>query len=446
MPKFAFSDAAIRAIERPPVSHRIDYDDGPVRGLALQTTPAGRKTFLLVYVAKASGRERRLVIGEFGPAPKLSLTAARRRATELRALVDLGRDPWLEAKEARAAAEIAAVKTKATLGSLLEAYAESLRQAGKPSAQEVADSAERNLKEPFPKIAQLEAGQVTVDDLMPVLRRLTKAGKWRAAEKLTSYLRSAFNAAVGARTDAGAHAFDGFDLRINPIQALKVKRPAEGADRDLGDVDQKGALSEVELRHYWRAIRKIDTPQGAMLRFHLLSGGQRMEQLSRLTVRDINLETETVTLEDTKGRRAKARKHIVPLLPEAIDAIREMRTTTPGGDYLFTVSGGKNAAVPHTLAAAMREVSGLLVDREEVSMAVTPGTIRRTVETRLAAAGVSREDRAQLQSHGLGGIQARHYDRHDYVDEKRRALIVLREMLEFRVKVAPIESAKRAAR
>jgi hypothetical protein len=30
--------------------------------------------------------------------------------------------------------------------------------------------------------------------------------------------------------------------------------------------------------------------------------------------------------------------------------------------------------------------------------------------------------RAQLQSHGLGGVQDAHYDRHDYMLEKRRAL------------------------
>ena len=36
----------------------------------------------------------------------------------------------------------------------------------------------------------------------------------------------------------------------------------------------------------------------------------------------------------------------------------------------------------------------------------TAGDLRRTVETRLAAVGVSAEVRAQLQSHGLGGIQA----------------------------------------
>ena len=40
----------------------------------------------------------------------------------------------------------------------------------------------------------------------------------------------------------------------------------------------------------------------------------------------------------------------------------------------------------------------------------------------MAALGVSSDVRAQIQSHGLGGIQARHYDRHDYMPEKREAL------------------------
>lgn len=48
--------------------------------------------------------------------------------------------------------------------------------------------------------------------------------------------------------------------------------------------------------------------------------------------------------------------------------------------------------------------------------------LRRTCETMLAALKVSSDVRAQLQSHGLGGIQQRHYDRHDYALEKRQAL------------------------
>jgi hypothetical protein len=55
----------------------------------------------------------------------------------------------------------------------------------------------------------------------------------------------------------------------------------------------------------------------------------------------------------------------------------------------------------------------------------TARDIRRTVETRLSAAGVSLEDRGYLQSHGLGGVQARHYDRHKRLKETRAALELL---------------------
>lgn len=447
--KFRFTEELLEGLRSEPSGPVIHFDQPAPsgrgtysRGFAIRVTPAGTRTFLLTYVAKGNGRERRMVIGEHGSAPRLSLSAARDRAAALRGLVDAGRDPWLEAKEKRAAAVEADVKSRATLAALLAAYVAHLEASGKPSAREVADSVERNIVKPFAKIAALTAERVSVDEVMPVLRRLTKDRKWRAAEKLASYLRSAFNAAVAATTDAGAHAFDGFNLRSNPLAALKVKRPATGVDGE--DADSRGALSEVELCHYWRAIRKLETSHGAMMRFHLLTGGQRMEQLSRLTIRDIDLQSDpgTITLHDTKGRRARARKHVVPLLPEAIDAIRAMRSPQPEGDFLFTVSNGARAAVPHTLAAAMREMSELLLDQEVVSIPVTPGTIRRTVETRLAAARISRDIRAQLQSHGLGGVQARHYDRHDYVDEKYEALRALRAMLDASPKVTPISAAQ----
>ncbi len=49
--------------------------------------------------------------------------------------------------------------------------------------------------------------------------------------------------------------------------------------------------------------------------------------------------------------------------------------------------------------------------------------LRRTAETHMAALGISSDVRAQIQSDGLGGIQVRHYDRPDYMPEKRAALV-----------------------
>src|SRR5690606_21672561 len=109
---------------------------GDIRGFAVQTTYTGAKRFLLCYTAKDSGRERRMVLGEFGKAPKLSPSAAKALAEQVRSKVNLGSDPWLEAKQGRAEAQAAASRQVATLGGLLRAYAEHLRASGKASWRE----------------------------------------------------------------------------------------------------------------------------------------------------------------------------------------------------------------------------------------------------------------------------------------------------------------------
>lgn len=59
----------------------------------------------------------------------------------------------------------------------------------------------------------------------------------------------------------------------------------------------------------------------------------------------------------------------------------------------------------------------------------TPGDLRRTVETRLAAAGYSEEVRGHVQSHSLSGAQKQHYNKYEYDAEKRGAIAALYELL-----------------
>jgi len=77
----------------------------------------------------------------------------------------------------------------------------------------------------------------------------------------------------------------------------------------------------------------------------------------------------------------------------------------------------------HAIAAAMLEAGEL------PGGMFTPGDLRRTVETQLAAANASKETRARLQSHGLGGVQDRHYNMHEYINETRAALETLQRLL-----------------
>jgi hypothetical protein len=54
---------------------------------------------------------------------------------------------------------------------------------------------------------------------------------------------------------------------------------------------------------------------------------------------------------------------------------------------------------------------------------------RRTIETKLAQLGVSKDYRAQIQSHGLSGVQNKHYDKHDYMPEKTNVLTLWENFL-----------------
>lgn len=440
MAKIKFTDPIIRALPPSDGANRIDYALDDVRGFAVQTTKVGAKRFLLVYVARNSGQERRMVLGEFGPAPRLSVSAARRLAAEKRALVDLGRDPWLEHKEQRAAAEAKLAESNASFGDMLAAYVASLHRAKKVSADGVQCEIKATIATPFKGLWKKPAVDVTLDDLVTVLNRLTRTERWRQAEKTRSYIRAAYTAAAAARGSANAS-----DL-LSPFSNVpNIARDLATIERpklhDHEAVVGKRALSPLELAAYWQRIRDMKGPPGALLRAHLLTGAQRCAQLARLTRRSIS--SDALTLLDGKGRRKKARAHVVPLLPEAGAAFAVM--SGGSGDFIFTLDGGKSGAGFHAVRRKVAEVAQAMLAANEVEEAFTPGELRITVETRLAAAGVSMEVRAQLQSHGLGGVQNKHYDKHDYLGEKRTALLKLRDLLDHDCNVVDFQKHRTAS-
>ncbi len=317
--------------------------------------------------------------------------------------------------------EVDALRRHASLGALMIAYVADLRRRGKASASAVERSLRLHVRDAWPTLWGTPAGDVSTDDLLLVVARVVDAGKIREAAKLRAYIRAAYAAAVRARQDARS------------LPALRQLKLSGNPARDLATIDGSSkarhrALSLEELRAYWRRATGMPGIVGALLRFHLLTGGQRIEQLARATIADFDPEAHTLRLLDPKGRRQQPRVHLVPLLPDAEAAMQVLRTP-PMGPFVFSVTLGARAAVYTTVRQHVSAVAAAMVEEEEATEVFTPGDLRRTVETRLAAVGVSRDVRAQLQSHGLGGVQARHYDRHEYLQEKLDALEVMYRLL-----------------
>jgi integrase len=154
---------------------------------------------------------------------------------------------------------------------------------------------------------------------------------------------------------------------------------------------------------------------------HVLTGGQRQAQLARVTMADIDPDSRTMTVMDNKGRRSEPRRHVVPLQPAVIDAINRITA----GPYIFSCDGGMNPIGSSYLGDQVKTICAKMDEAGELENGkFTAGTIRATIETRLAAKPyrVSFDVLAHLLSHGMGGVQARHYQKYDFLDEKREAL------------------------
>ena len=391
----------------------------------------------------------------------LSLSEAFSKAAELRKRIETGErdlraadqrardaikraDDALKAEEAHRRAEAALEAQaleharKANLGALLTAYTARLYRDKKFSAKKVEACLFHHVRDAMPELWTKPLTQVTPECLLEPVARLAEASKLREASRLRSYIRAAYAAGQAAGTDPqSSQAMRALKIRNNPAQALGTVKGANHA--------RERALSIAELRAYWQRIIQLPSPTGPLLVAHLLLGGQRCEQLARVTTAQLDTDEALLTLLDSKGRRTTPRSHYVPILPEAMRALKSL-TAVRMGDFVFTINSGESGAAHSSVAVRVRQVSQAMHDAGELENGpFTVGDLRRTVETSLQAAGVSDATLAHLMSHGLGGVQKRHYQKHDFKYEKRAALQKLLELVtRASAKVLPIQKTQTA--
>ncbi|GAO22264.1 Integrase [Alicycliphilus sp. B1] len=398
----------------------------PSGSLEVRKLASGAVTFY--WRVTINGKTAREVIGVYDPSapPKslqptskgYSIIAAMRAAEALAAQhhanLDKGGFAGVKAAEREAKAKAQAAKLEAeqfTLEALLNDYCNHLEALGRVAHKDARSIFKLHVVEAWPKIAALPANQVTGEQIADMMRRTIELGKARTSNKLRSYIRAAYQTAKAARSKASIPVrFKGYNVTHNPGADTEPDESANKAD--------KHPLSAEELRSYWQAIKAAPGFRGAVLRLHLLTGGQRIEQL-------VNLRTENVTdtsimLFDGKGRPGKPpRPHTVPLIPLAAAALLECK---PKGTFAISTDEGKTHLAATTLSAWAVEASTLPDFQAK--------RIRSGVETLLASARISSDIRGRLQSHGISGVQSRHYDGHDYMDEKRQALETLFRLLD----------------
>lgn len=393
--------------------------DSEVPALRVRVTNTGAKSF--VFEKKLNRQTIRRTIGAVSD---WTIEAARKQAQALAVTLDKGDDPReLDRAKEEAKAQAKAEKERAakfTFGALMADYANELERQGKTSHAKVRGMVKLHLLDGAPRLANTAAALVTAEQIADLLRGLREAGKERTAGKLRSYCRAAFEMARTSKLSllVPVH-FKSYGVQHNPAaETVAIKL-----------VPDKNPLMPVHLRQYWQAIEKLDGLRGAVLRLHLLTGGQRIEQLRQLV--RANVGERAITLLDAKGRSGRgARPHTIPLLPAAREALNTLLALNPG-EFPLSVDGGASPVSAKAIADWAKDaaagVEWMATDKPIGQFQAK--RIRSGVETALASLRVSQEIRGHLLSHGVTGVQAASYDGHDYAPQKLEALETLHRFL-----------------
>ena len=378
----------------------------------------------------------------------LSLTEVRNKAGELAQLYLSGikdidthfeeeERKAIEAKEAaqkalEGAKEIeqreALEREQYTLRKLCEVYTRFLQDQGKISTKS-AESVFNCHVYPVKEISTLLAREISSDHIASLIRKVQEQGKARLAGVLRSYLLATFNAATKAKYDATLpKVFVEFGVTSNPVSIIPAKSGISPGTRNL---------SRAELKKYLIELFRDNLIDRALL-LHLLTGGQRIAQLLRARVNDFDPLEGTLRLWDGKGKRQAPREHVIPLALLGLESCQALMTQALTLSAKLSANSGKTITNPSLFlsssgATMSASTPGKRVAEIVAALEIEPfdlRDIRRTVETMLAGLGISRDIRAQLLSHGLSGVQNQHYDRHQYMDEKRNALEIWEHHLE----------------
>lgn len=309
-------------------------------------------------------------------------------------------------KEAERQAKARKAKmTDYTLQALLTDYVAHQKILGRKSYSDAQNTFNNHVFSTHPELSGMVAKDITAEQFSKLFQDIHTTGKQRTANKLRSYMQSAYSIAAKAGLKHGVpDKFKEYGITANPV-ASTIPSEHESVD--------KRPLNTAEMQMYWRLILNVGGLKGQMLRLHLLTGAQRIEQFVQLL--KANVTDSTIMLYDSKGKPGKPpRENIIPLIEAAKTEIPK-----PGPcPYLFTTDD-RSHVVSTTLSKWAQDAVGDQIAGFQLKR------VRSGVETLLAANRVNKDIRGRLQSHGVSGVQSRHYDGHSYQDEKLEALEII---------------------
>ena len=369
--------------------------DDDLTGFGAVSTKAGTCSYFIEYRLGGRGTtQKRVTLGKHGA---LTPDEARQLAKGELGKVARGADVAQEKREAREKL------TGATLRDLIERY---LKGHAKPTRYWTEKRA-RLLSDDLKALHGKPATLIKRGEIAAIIDKVE--GRSQAAARLLfADIRPIF-----------AWALDRAAIEQNPMAGMKGPQPLDARDR---------VLSDDEIKAFWQAVTEENWPFSAVFKVLLLTG-QRREEVAGMRWREVDLDAGTWTIAKERCKNGKA--HTVDLCPEAVRlldplgdaAAPRLAKNTEEKDLVFSTTGTTSVSgfskVKARIDARMQEILG------DKFQPWRTHDLRRTAASGMAALGFQPHVIERVLNHvsgaqgGLTGV----YQRHDYREERKRAIM-----------------------
>jgi len=400
-------------------------------GLVLEARPTGAGWWRLRYWR--DGKEGLLSLGTY---PEVSLKDARQRRDDIRKLVAAGKDPSENRKAEKAErARERASKALADAGlpgpGTFEHVARmwvSMVHESKVTPAHAQRTLSRLETHVFPWLGRRPIADIEAPDLLVCLRRITARGVVETAHRVKDACGQVFRFGIGE----GA-------CQRNPAADLRDQLPS-ATRRHFAAItqpEQAGDLLRNIAAYSGRPVTRSALSLSALL---LLRPGElRAMEWAWLDVDGAMLTVPGELMKRKRADKGNGIPHLVPLAPQALAILEDLRPLTGHGRYVFpSERGGARCMSENTVRAALRALG---YSNDEMTahgfraMARTMAAERLNVQPEVIE--------AQL-AHTVPDALGRAYNRTQYLDQRRALMIAWADYMDRirdGAKVLPFKSA-----
>lgn len=426
------TDAAIKSAMKIVTSTLTLRDKSNGRGagtliLVVRRLRDGSASAQWQVLVERGGRRQKKQIGRY---PEMTLAMARQyMAAEVSPALVAGKS-----------LRVAHQGERPTVEAMFTGYVQSMRDAGKVSAEEV----ERVLlRAKSGSVADMLgrtrlAGDIDAADVSDVVARFYQRGSKSAADKARVYMVSAFN---WARKNAN-------DYRNPNRRDWGVKgNPAEDVPRDPeANRTIERNLSALEVCKLWHGA---DYRQGtfsievaAAVRL-LIATGQRVKEVLRIDGSEIDLEN-AVWIMPREKTKMRLREHPVPLPRQIIPTLEALKVMHGDGPLFPSRDGA--AEHGRILERSVRQAVTRWLDTREAEGIphFTPRDLRRTWKSRMMELDTDERLVDAMQQHDQGGTSRRNYNRADYLPKFREQMAKWEGWLDAALELKQLQADKAA--